>query len=218
MAGYVEVGAATGNTVYVHLRNSQRQVWNGTTWEAYNVANWASYVISLTEDTSSGYYSAAVPAGINTAMKITVLAYFRLGGSPAAGDDFAGQSTAPWDGSAWEVGWSTPARTLTSMSGVSGVNVQFINGVSAAAVQLSISAQTIISATALTGTLTVTQMTTTLSSAVNKFYVGRVLYFTSGALQGQVAAVADYDGATKKVTFFQALTSAPSNGDGFILV
>jgi hypothetical protein len=217
MAGYIEVGSPTGNTNYAMLRNALRQVWNGSTFEAYNVAHWATYVIPLTEDAQAGFYTAAVPAGISSAMRLTIVVYQQLGGSPAAGDDFIGNATGLWDGSSWESGWSTAARTLTSMSGFT-VDVGKINGVAAAAIQLSISAQTIVSGLAQTGTLTVAQMTTNLPSAVSKFYVGRVVYFTSGSLAGQVAAVADYDGTTKKITFFSSLTSAPANGDGFVLV
>jgi hypothetical protein len=48
-------------------------------------------------------------------------------------------------------------------------------------------------------------------SAVNDFYNGRVLVFTSGALAGQATSISDYDGATTTATVV-ALTSAPVNG------
>jgi hypothetical protein len=217
MAGYIEVGSQTGNTVYAMLRNAQKQVWNGSTWVAYNVANWSQYVIALTEDTSSGFYTAAVPAGINTAIRLTILVYQQLGGSPAAGDDFIGNATGIYDGANWETGWSTNVRTLTSLP-AAGVDVTLINGSAVAAQRLAISAANMPKGKAVTGTLTVSQFTTDLSFATNDILYGRVVYWTTGNLVGQVAAIAAYDGATKKITVFQPMVAAPANNDEFIIL
>jgi hypothetical protein len=46
-------------------------------------------------------------------------------------------------------------------------------------------------------------------SAVNDFYNGRVLVFTSGALAGQATAITDYVGATRTLTV-TAVTGAPA--------
>lgn len=51
----------------------------------------------------------------------------------------------------------------------------------------------------------------TTPSAVNDFYNGALLVFTSGALAGQRTTISDYDGATKVATVV-ALTGAPANG------
>lgn len=200
----LEVFSATGNTLYVVLRNVSNQVWNvgAAAWQTYNVANWAQYAIPLTEDTSSGWYTAAVPAGISTTTVLRILVYGQLGGSPAAGDDNLGVSISTWTGSTWST----------------SVDVASISGSTTAAIRLALSAATIVSGAAVTGTLTVAQMTTNLSAAVDKLYYGRVVYFTSGALAGQVAAISGYNGTTKTITFFQVITSAPANGDSFIIV
>ena len=60
---------------------------------------------------------------------------------------------------------------------------------------------------------------TNLPSAVNDFYDGSLLTFTSGALDGQSHQVNSYNGATKAVTFaaLDQWTSAPANGDTFDL-
>lgn len=71
--------------------------------------------------------------------------------------------------------------------------------------------------TAVTGTLSTTQMTTNLTEATDDHYNNRVVLFTSGVLAGQARAITDYDGSTKMLTF-AALTEAPSNGDAFILI
>lgn len=64
---------------------------------------------------------------------------------------------------------------------------------------------------------TTTAFITTLASAVNDHYVGRVIIFTSGTLLNQATTITDYVGATKTVTVV-ALTSAPANSVSFIVV
>ena len=75
----------------------------------------------------------------------------------------------------------------------------------------------IVASTALTGTLSTTQMTTNLTETTNDHYNGRTLIFISGNLAGQATDVTDYDGASKMLTY-TALTEAPANTDEFILV
>jgi hypothetical protein len=55
-------------------------------------------------------------------------------------------------------------------------------------------------------------------SAVDDFYNGNVCAFTDGALKGQARRVLDYTGATKEFVLDGALTSAPADGVGFILL
>ncbi len=69
---------------------------------------------------------------------------------------------------------------------------------------------------ALTGTLTATGFTTTLTEATNDHYNGRTLTFTSGPLAGQMTTILDYNGATKVVTV-AAMTEAPANGNQFFI-
>jgi hypothetical protein len=54
-------------------------------------------------------------------------------------------------------------------------------------------------------------------SAVNDFYNGRVVIFTSGALSGQATSISDYDGATTTATVV-ALTGAPVNAVTAVIV
>lgn len=87
----------------------------------------------------------------------------------------------------------------------------------AAAAKLALSAATIVSGAAVAGTLSATQMTTDLSVAVDDHYNGRIVIWTSGALQNQATDITDYDGATKRLTF-TAVTSAPVAGVTFVIV
>ena len=218
MAALIEAFSDPSLNLYAMLRSITGTVWHtgSSTWVAWNAPDWANYAIALTEDTSSGFYHAAVPA-IGSAQRVTILIYNRLGGAPAAGDQAFGNSTALWDGSTWESGWSTTTRQITTM-GLVTVDVGKINGVAAAASKLSTSASTIITGKAVAGTLTVSQMTTDLAYTVADLLVGRVIYFTSGTLTGRVAAIAGYVVAGGKLTFYNPLPSAPTAGDDFVVI
>lgn len=63
---------------------------------------------------------------------------------------------------------------------------------------------------------TTTVFVTDLAEAVNDFWAGQVLTFTSGALAGQSTVVRAYDGTSKAVTV-DALTSAPADDVTFVL-
>lgn len=66
---------------------------------------------------------------------------------------------------------------------------------------------------------TATTFKTNLASAVNDFYKGQLVRFTTGTLAGQIGEIASYSGATTKfVTLTSALTSVPADADKFILI
>jgi len=198
----ISASSVTGNVLYAMVRNVAEQVWNGSAFETFNAAHWATYVIPLTEDASSGYYVGTMPATI-PAQTVTLLIYMALNGvSAAAGDDLLGTETKTWSGT----------------GGGGGGDITSINGSAVAAQNLAKSSGTIIPGTAVAGTLTVAQMTTDLPSATDKQYVGRVIYFTSGPNNGQAAAISGYDGTTKLVTFYLPVASVPGAGDTFIIV
>jgi len=75
----------------------------------------------------------------------------------------------------------------------------------------------IVNGAAVTGTLSTTQMTTNLSEVTDDHYIGRTVIWLTGALTDQAAAITDYDGASKMLTF-SARTEAPADTDKFVLV
>lgn len=118
--------------------------------------------------------------------------------------------------------WAVATRALTDKAGFSlaadqAVNATKINGSATAAARLALSAASIISGTAVAGTLSTTQMTTDLTEATDDHYNSRILIWTSGALTAQATNITDYAGATKMPTF-TATTEAPAPGDTFIIV
>lgn len=72
-------------------------------------------------------------------------------------------------------------------------------------------AQGLVPFTVGTGSTT-TVIETDLTEATDDHYNGRTIVFLTGALAGQGATIADYAGATKRLTI-AAATDAPANGD-----
>lgn len=65
---------------------------------------------------------------------------------------------------------------------------------------------------------TATAFVTDLTNPADDFYNNAVLTFTTGALNGQVRRIADYNGTTKLITVDPALASAPADNDEFTIV
>lgn len=101
-------------------------------------------------------------------------------------------------------------------NGAIDANLTRINDDANAAARLALSAAQMIPGTAVSGTLTITQMTTDLAETTADHYNGRLILFTSGNLAGQVSTVEDY--ATNGTITMSAVTEAPSNNDTFLLV
>jgi len=96
-------------------------------------------------------------------------------------------------------------------------DAQAISTSTDAADKLEASAETIEVSAAAAGTLSVTQMTTTLTEVTDDHYNGRIIIWTSGVLLRQATDITDYDGGTKMLTY-TAVTEAPGDGDTFIIV
>lgn len=92
-----------------------------------------------------------------------------------------------------------------------------ISGDETTADTLQVSMNVIVSSTA-TGTPTTTTMAdSSLTEATDDHYIGRVIMFTTGNAAGIAATVTDYDGSAKQFTF-STIVTAPTAGDGYILV
>jgi hypothetical protein len=59
---------------------------------------------------------------------------------------------------------------------------------------------------------------TNLTEATDDHYNDKILTFIDGALAGQSRVITDYNGTTKAITFDEALTEAPADTDGFIIL
>lgn len=199
MSQLIETLYLSGRNLYVVI-HAGGQVWNKDTlaFENYNQGNWTHYAITMTEQTSSGYYSVAYPSDIAAGTLSTECLYQQNGGTPTlpalpGGDSFL---------STWQS---------------QGTNVQTLSGSGASALNLQASAGTIVRGTAMAGTLSTTHMTTDLSNAVDSAYNGRIIIFTSGILIGQATNITGYI-HTNGELIFTAVTDAPSAADTFVIV
>jgi hypothetical protein len=119
-----------GATLYAHVVRADGQVWNGSAFEAPAAANWATYAVTVTEQSTTGYYYGTMPAV--AAGLYDVFFLLRAGGSPATTDALVGQAGLNWNGSAdsaavadasgrvdvtqaaADKAWASAARTLTA--------------------------------------------------------------------------------------------------------
>lgn len=121
MANELQAQNTSGATVYAVILSAVGQAWNGTSFENPLAANWATYKVAATEQSTTGLYEATMPAGISTAGLYSVLFYIQIGGAPAATDTVIGKGTIEWSGTA-EIPrsaipanvWTNATRTLTA--------------------------------------------------------------------------------------------------------
>jgi hypothetical protein len=103
------------------------------------------------------------------------------------------------------------------VNGRPGVNLQRIDDNATASDNLRDFALAMVPGTAITGTLTTTAFTTSLTEATDDHYKEASISFRSGALAGQSRIVSSYNGTTKTITVDEAFTDAPSNTDAFVI-
>ena len=112
-----------------------------------------------------------------------------------------------------------PARLPAALSGGkmdSVADVTAISGDTTAADRLEAALDGVVAAAVNDAAASTTVFITTLGSAVNDYYNGKILTFTSGALAGQQREILDYVGATQAATV-AALTSAPPDTVTFVV-
>jgi hypothetical protein len=202
MSQLIEALYLSGRNLYVVI-HANGQVWNkdSVAFENFNQGNWTHYAVPLTEQTSSGYYSAAYPSGIAAGTLSTDCLYQQNGATPIlpalpGGDSFINAFQSQ------------------------GTNAQTIAGDGTAAINLAASADGIVPGAAATGTLSTTQFTSGLggSYTTDGTFIGRVAIFTTGALKSEASIITAYSHTNGLVTVSPPFTGAPSNGDKFVIV
>ena len=87
--------AYSGVSLYALVRDLSGLVANGSTLEAYNVANYATYKVAMSEQVPTGYFQAAFPSYLPRG-KYTFSVHQ---GSGSAGDLAVDQGSIDWNGS-----------------------------------------------------------------------------------------------------------------------
>lgn len=201
MTFLIEAIFTSGSVLYIvifGLVNGLKKVWNPTLnagaggWETYNSSNWSQYAVAMVEDTGSGHFSVAYPAGISGVLT-TEVAYIRGGGSPTLGD--------------------SPINSNRSQ----GNNVAAVGGSVQAALNMGASTGSMQTG-ALFGAQTSSLLATDLASSTDDQFIGRIVVLTSGAANKQVQYITAYNGTTKALTLAAPLTTAPSAADTFVII
>ena len=65
---------------------------------------------------------------------------------------------------------------------------------------------------------TTTQFVTSLTETTTSYYSNKIMVFIDGHLSGQARIITNYNGTTKAITLEEPLTSAPSDGDQFLIL
>lgn len=92
----------TGQALYAVIRRQvDLKAWNGSAFEAFQLAHWTSYAVPLAESPTGSYeYTEDFPATITDAGDYPVTIYQQSGGAAAASDFVLATGVVVWDGSA----------------------------------------------------------------------------------------------------------------------
>jgi hypothetical protein len=145
MAGIIGSALATsGLSAYANIRDQNGNVWNGSTFASYLLANYATYAVTLTEQVPTGYYKASFPAAIPAGL-YSFIVYANA--TPTAGDQALDRGSIDWNGSSDNFlnpiidklpsgqisGFDPNASNVNLASNQSGVTIGTVNNLGASA-------------------------------------------------------------------------------------
>ncbi len=221
--GANQISLASG-TVTVGTNNDK------TGYTASTVSDKTGY--SLTQTFPTNFSALGIGAGGHITNVDTITTY--TGNTPQTADvaDLIPDTLVMTSGKVWALDGSgnpiAPASATTAIQGQTDqlvfttpnqldVNVISLDSNDEATTKLSVAADTMVTGSAVTGTLSATTFTTDLGSTVTGAYIGRSLIFISGTLIDQAQTIQAYTN-TGQITVAAAFTTAPSNSDNFIIV
>lgn len=127
---------ATGATLYVVLsRGTDGQVYNGGGYEVPLTANWGTYDIALTEQSTTRFYYGDMPAA-QAAGLYDYYVFLQAGGGPAVTDNLIGQGRLDWSSAADSgvgAGVTVAAAGLDSVVVETGLNARQALSIAASA-------------------------------------------------------------------------------------
>ncbi len=86
MAKELNIVAPTGSTVYALLVNAAGNLYNGTGVEPYNESSYGNYDIPMTEEGTSGIFTADFPSVLSAGSDFLIVYKLQAGGSPDPSD------------------------------------------------------------------------------------------------------------------------------------
>jgi hypothetical protein len=215
----VNIAPLTDDTDFKSIESAVAYNAAGMTLYWNFVTSAGAYTSTAVTPTSGGSYDWAHQNGGMYTIEIPASGGASINNDTEGYGYFTGVATGvlPWRGPT--IGFRAAAINDALCDGGDYLQVDLlqINSVTNAATRLGLSANQIIPATAITGTLSSSQFTTDLTEATDNHYNGRVVIWTSGVLAGQAALITGYTGSNKLVTV-SGMTEAPSNTDAFVIV
>lgn len=98
MTTYVKNAGQSGLTEDFVIRNQSNEIWNGSAFVTFNGSNWASYVIAMAEQGSTGFYYGTFPATISQGSYFITVHSRTTPATPAQTDEVIGSGTFNWTG------------------------------------------------------------------------------------------------------------------------
>lgn len=120
----------SGRTLYFHVMKGldyTSDVWNGSSFEPYDVAHWSLYSSNPLAETALEAYSGTFPSGVTTRGVFYIMAYEQLGGSPQSMDLAIRQGGMDWTGNSESFGGGG-SETFTVVLGKTSEVIEFRTG------------------------------------------------------------------------------------------
>jgi hypothetical protein len=175
----------------------------------------AGSITEVDATNAPGMYSVPISAAENTASMVTLCGVSSTAGvtiNPVSWTNISNVAAISGStSSADNLETAAASDTLTS-------NVKQVNGSTAGASALALGAASMLDHTCDAGSTTSSIVADAGLSSVDDFYNDRMLIFISGDLQYSARAIADYDGGSLTFSVSPSFTSAPADGDQFLLV
>ncbi len=215
------------DTVWNEIRSAH--ISAGTFGEGINVASLSANSINSTVIASNAITSAGIATGAITSAKFAIgaidaaaIATNAIDADSLATDAVTEiQSGLATSATLAEVKAKTDSLTFTIPNAIDS-NIVDIYGISAASQNMSISTVTMVRGTITDASFSPTSTQFEASDITNasaNFYTNRTVIFTSGSLANQARGITIYTLTGGRGHFtVDALTSAPANGDTFIIV
>lgn len=200
-----------GSLIYISEGTGAGQTRQITDYDQVNDRVTVDPVWGVNPSTDSVYWILPSPPAPISAANATPVDVVAISGDSTAADNME----ADYDGTGFNKA-NSQIGTAGTVTATLNVNASQISGDTATADKLQSSVAGIITGSAQTGTLSTTQATTDLTGYTDDQLIGRTIVWTSGNADGEATDITDYANASGLITF-TALTTAPANGDTFVI-
>ena len=178
--------------------------------------------------------NSAAPTVTTVATGIYQITFSGVTPAPAEGDRLTVKVNGNIGGTAWSE-YGIPVKIVADERGTDNVVVPSADAVADAVWDEALSGHNVAGSTGKAlrqikegvittessindSSATATTFVTALTEAVDGFYHDKTMVFISGSLSGQARHIETYVGATKAITVSQPFTSAPADGDEFLIL